>query len=137
MGLFSKKKETEAPANGHAVTLDDGISYIIAQTVDCLGDNCPRPQLLTKKAVGGLTAGGVVEVILDNPDVGRSAAAHVSGNGRDASRDHQGSARLESLHPQELSRASSMARIYMHLYAWTALVVTVAGLGGHADPAAA
>ena len=24
MGLFSKKKESEAPANGHAVTLNDG-----------------------------------------------------------------------------------------------------------------
>ena len=67
MGLFSKKKESEAPAGGHSVTLNDGVTYIVTTTVDCLGDNCPRPQLLTKKAVGGLGAGGVVEVVLDNP----------------------------------------------------------------------
>ena len=67
MGLFSKKKEAEAPANGHSVTLKDGVTYIVTTTVDCLGDNCPRPQLMTKKAVGGLGAGGVVEVVLDNP----------------------------------------------------------------------
>lgn len=67
MGLFSKKKEPDAPANGHAVTLDDGVTYTVAKTVDCLGDNCPRPQLLTKKAVGALGTGGVVEIILDNP----------------------------------------------------------------------
>lgn len=67
MGLFSKKKEPEAATNGHAVTLDDGVTYKIAQIVDCLGDNCPRPQLLTKKAVGGLASGGVLEIVLDNP----------------------------------------------------------------------
>lgn len=66
MGLFSKKKETEAPANGHSVTLND-VNYIVAKTVDCLGDNCPRPQLMTKKAVGAVGAGGVVEIVIDNP----------------------------------------------------------------------
>lgn len=67
MGMFSKKKESEAPANGHAVTLNDGITYRIAQTVDCIGDSCPRPQLMTKKAVSALGEGGVVEVLVDNP----------------------------------------------------------------------
>ena len=67
MGLFSKKKEAEAPSNGHTVTLSDGVTYMVAKTVDCLGDNCPRPQLMTKKAVSGLGAGGVVEIVLDNP----------------------------------------------------------------------
>jgi len=67
MGLFGKKKESEAPAGNRAVTLNDGVTYMVAATVDCLGDNCPRPQLMTKKAVGGLGAGGVVEIVLDNP----------------------------------------------------------------------
>lgn len=67
MGLFSKNKQSEAPTNGHAVTLNDGVTYMIAQTVDCIGDSCPRPQLMTKKAVNAIAAGGVVEVLLDNP----------------------------------------------------------------------
>ncbi len=67
MGLFGKKKVSEAPAGNRAVTLNDGVTYMVAATVDCLGDNCPRPQLMTKKAVGELGAGGVVEIVLDNP----------------------------------------------------------------------
>lgn len=67
MGLFGKKKPAEAAANGFTVTLSDGASYRVDQSVDCIGDSCPRPQLMTKKAVGGLGAGGVVEVLLDNP----------------------------------------------------------------------
>ncbi len=67
MGLFGKKKESEAAENGHSVTLNDGATYIVAKTVDCLGDNCPRPQLMTKKAVGLVGAGNVVEIVLDNP----------------------------------------------------------------------
>ena len=49
MGLFGKNKQTAS--NGHAVTLNDGVTYMVAQTVDCIGDSCPRPQLMTKKAV--------------------------------------------------------------------------------------
>jgi len=67
MGIFGKKKTAEAPANGFAVTLGDGITYKIARTVDCLGDSCPRPQLMTKKAVREVNSGDVVEVVLDNP----------------------------------------------------------------------
>ena len=39
----------------------------LAQIVDCIGDSCPRPQLMTKKAVGQLGAGEVVQVLVDNP----------------------------------------------------------------------
>lgn len=67
MGLFSKKKTAEAPADGFAVTLRGGVTYKVVKTVDCIGDSCPRPQLMTKKAVNELSAGDVVEVILDNP----------------------------------------------------------------------
>lgn len=67
MGLFSKKKTAEAAGNGFAVTLGDGHTYKIAQTVDCIGDSCPRPQLMTKKAMRDVNSGDVVEVVLDNP----------------------------------------------------------------------
>jgi len=39
----------------------------VARQVDALGDSCPRPQLMTKKAMGELTSGQVLEVMVDNP----------------------------------------------------------------------
>ena len=67
MGLFSKKPKAEEAAANLDVTLGDGTTHAIAQVVDCIGDSCPRPQLMTKKAVGGVDIGQVVEVLVDNP----------------------------------------------------------------------
>ena len=67
MGLFgTKKKVEEGPAGGEAV-LGDGRRVAIARRIDCRGDSCPRPQLMTKKAVGEIAPGGVLEVLVDNP----------------------------------------------------------------------
>ena len=38
----------------------------IAQTVDCLGAMCPRPQLLTMKVLNRMATGDVVEVRCDS-----------------------------------------------------------------------
>jgi len=67
MGLFSSKDKTDSKAVSNQITLTDGSVVAIAQTVDCLGDSCPRPQLMTKKAVGSIGGGEVVEVLVDNP----------------------------------------------------------------------
>lgn len=69
MGLFSRKKQPPASATGatSSVTLDDGSSYIVSNIVDCIGDSCPRPQLMTKKAMDGAQSGAVIEVRVDNP----------------------------------------------------------------------
>lgn len=67
MGLFSKKPKVEEAAASHDVTLSDGNTYTVVQTVDCIGDSCPRPQLMTKKAVGQIDVGQVIEVMVDNP----------------------------------------------------------------------
>lgn len=67
MGLFgAKKKADAAPAAGEAM-LSSGERVQVARRVDCRGDSCPRPQLMTKKAVGEVAAGGLVEVLVDNP----------------------------------------------------------------------
>ena len=67
MGLFGKKKtETNAGPVGQA-TLSDGTVVSLAKSVDCIGDSCPRPQLMTKKAVSQVGSGEVVEVLVDNP----------------------------------------------------------------------
>lgn len=66
MGLFGKKKTAEDCTSGIA-TLSDGSTITVSRSVDCLGDSCPRPQLMTKKAVREVGSGDVIEVVLDNP----------------------------------------------------------------------
>ncbi|OIP81998.1 MAG: hypothetical protein AUK37_09880 [Rhodobacterales bacterium CG2_30_65_12] len=66
MALFGKKKAA-ACADAGSATLTNGTVVELAQVVDCIGDSCPRPQLMTKKAVGQIGAGQVIEVLLDNP----------------------------------------------------------------------
>jgi tRNA 2-thiouridine synthesizing protein A len=67
MGLFgSKKKSEEVMRSGEAI-LSDGSAIGVARQVDCLGMSCPRPQLMTKKAVGEIAKGEVIEVLADNP----------------------------------------------------------------------
>lgn len=68
MALFGLKKPA-APANAAQpgnLALSDGRMITVARRVDCLGDSCPRPQLMTKKALGEAAAGDVIEVIVDN-----------------------------------------------------------------------
>jgi len=68
MGLFgSKKTEEKSGGEGRKITLEGGVTITVAKSVDCLGDSCPRPQLMTKKAIEGMASGEVVEVVIDNP----------------------------------------------------------------------
>lgn len=66
MGLFGARKAKEETGGGE-VRLSDGNTYHIARKVDCIGDSCPRPQLMTKKAIGEVATDQVIEVLLDNP----------------------------------------------------------------------
>ncbi len=67
MGLFSKKEKPKADNEQSSATLTDGTQVTIATRVDCLGDSCPRPQLMTKKALGAASANDIIEVVIDNP----------------------------------------------------------------------
>lgn len=67
MGLFGSKKQVEEAAGGGEAVLSDGRRVRVARRVDCRGDSCPRPQLMTRKALGEAAAGEVVEVLVDNP----------------------------------------------------------------------
>lgn len=68
MRLFDvKKSNTGNAASGNEATLGNGRVVQVARQVDCRGDSCPRPQLMTKKAVGEVGSGQVVEVLVDNP----------------------------------------------------------------------
>ena len=69
MAFFGRKKkpaDTAEQAAGSA-TLSDGVTVEITGKIDCLGDSCPRPQLMTKKALNGATANQVFEILIDNP----------------------------------------------------------------------
>lgn len=67
MGLFSRKKVKDETIVAYDVTLTDGTHVSVVRSVDCLGDSCPRPQLMTKKAVREISSGQVVEIMIDNP----------------------------------------------------------------------
>lgn len=68
MGLFSRNKDKGQADAGPAgeVTLEDGTTVTVDQLIDCLGDSCPRPQLMTKKALQNAEPGKVIEVRIDN-----------------------------------------------------------------------
>lgn len=68
MGLFSRSKDKTATPGQAAgsVTLSNGETVAINQVIDCLGDSCPRPQLMTKKAMSKAATGDVLEVKIDN-----------------------------------------------------------------------
>ncbi len=73
MGLFGRRRNEslhDRPSDGAGpmrATLSDDRVVEIAQRVDCLGDSCPRPQLMTKKALSNAAAQEVIEVLIDNP----------------------------------------------------------------------
>lgn len=68
MGLFgSRKKDVHEAAAPESATLSDGTVVRVARRVDCLGDSCPRPQLLTRNALAKAASSEVIEVVLDNP----------------------------------------------------------------------
>lgn len=67
MGLFGMGRKTESKGEIERITLSDGVARVIARKIDCLGDSCPRPQLMTKKALHEAASGDVIEVMVDNP----------------------------------------------------------------------
>lgn len=67
MGLFGSKKKSEEVATGGEAVLSNGAKIKVARQVDCLGVSCPRPQLMTKKAIGEIAIGEIIEVLADNP----------------------------------------------------------------------
>ncbi|MCB1759619.1 MAG: sulfurtransferase TusA family protein [Gammaproteobacteria bacterium] len=64
---FGKKEKGESSGPVGEATLESGEVVSIAQCVDCIGDSCPRPQLMTKKALAAAAPGDVIEVLVDNP----------------------------------------------------------------------
>ena len=66
MGLFGKKKEATKTNASHEAQLEDGTTIKVSAVIDCLGDSCPRPQLMTKAAMAKAQSGDNIEVQIDN-----------------------------------------------------------------------
>ena len=102
MGLFgrrSNKSRNKAPASTTTVTMDDGQAFTITTTVDCIGDSCPRPQLMTKSAMAKATSGDIIAVDVDNPTSMEALPAVIKDNGG----THLGTVR-QARHWQVISR---------------------------------
>ncbi|MHB8620307.1 MAG: sulfurtransferase TusA family protein [Chloroflexota bacterium] len=75
MGLFSRKSveppavaEPKEAVEAWLVDLPEIGSISVSHLVDCSGENCPRPQLRTKRAITReMEAGQVMELMVDNP----------------------------------------------------------------------
>lgn len=71
MGLFSRgpKEESAYSAEAqHAAVLPGHGEVPVSRVLDCSGEMCPRPQLLTKRVVvKEMSAGQVLELVVDNP----------------------------------------------------------------------
>ena len=65
MGLFGKKKVVDSNSS-YETELDDGTKVEVKDVVDCIGDSCPRPQLMTKAAMAKAHPGDIIEVKIDN-----------------------------------------------------------------------
>ena len=97
MGLFGSRKATPGEASGPVgeVTLTDGSVHQIAALVDCIGDSCPRPQLMTKKALASAAPGDVIEVLVDNPSSMEAIPPMLSGLGATHLETQKGDRRWE------------------------------------------
>lgn len=69
MALFGSRKGAQSDGNAPdlTITLSSGQRVTIATRIDCLGDSCPRPQLMTKKALKNAAPNDVIEILIDNP----------------------------------------------------------------------
>lgn len=81
MGLFTRKKPEPESGNATEVILDDGQAIAVNNVVDCIGDSCPRPQLMTKSALGKASSGFVLDIQVDNPTSMEALPAVITENG--------------------------------------------------------
>ncbi len=70
MWFFGKKpgrQSVTVKCEGRVVDIHELGSIHIQVSIDCRGAVCPRPQMLTMKALDQMQEGEVVELLVDNP----------------------------------------------------------------------
>ncbi len=63
---FGRSRPPPAEVEQRDVELPGLGRVTVVRTVSCLGENCPRPQLLTMKTLSQVADGEVVELVSDN-----------------------------------------------------------------------
>lgn len=66
-GLFQSNRVKRQPSPPRLVEVPGVGQVWVARTIDCIGESCLRPQLLTMKALGQLREGEILELQFDNP----------------------------------------------------------------------
>jgi tRNA 2-thiouridine synthesizing protein A len=66
-GLFQRGRNKRDVPRPRLVEVPGVGQVWVARTIDCIGESCLRPQLLTIKALGQLEEGEVLELQFDNP----------------------------------------------------------------------
>lgn len=70
MWWFGRRKQQRTSAVSrvdHSVDLEGYGLLTVHVRIDCLGAVCPRPQLLTMRALDHMEEGEVLELVVDNP----------------------------------------------------------------------
>ncbi len=67
MAFFGRKNKVSSTASTGSAVLSTGETVTLTTSIDCIGDSCPRPQLMTKKALSSSAPGDVIEILIDNP----------------------------------------------------------------------
>jgi len=63
----NRRRRPAVSTEHHNVELPGLGCVMVSRTIDCIGEGCPRPQLLTLKAFNQIGQGDIVEFISDNP----------------------------------------------------------------------
>lgn len=69
MGWFDRligRRRSPAVPVSRRVDLPGRGAVAVVRSIDCVGEMCPRPQLLTVKVMGEVREGEVIEVLTDN-----------------------------------------------------------------------
>lgn len=70
-----RRQNRQITEQSRQVELRDGRTVNVRQRVECLGDGCPKPQLLTLKALSLVEPGEVVELVTDSVTAAETISA--------------------------------------------------------------
>lgn len=70
-----RRQNRQITEQSREVELTDGRLVVVRQRVECLGDGCPKPQLLTLKALSLVEPGEVVELVTDSVTAAETISA--------------------------------------------------------------
>ena len=65
--IRKRRPTPPVPVAAQEIELPNVGRITVARSIDCIGDSCPRPQLLTMKTLEQMRDGEIMELLSDNP----------------------------------------------------------------------